>query len=169
MSTPRPYGFTIIELMLTVAVLATLLAIGAPSFVTLIANNRLTTQANLFIGDLNLARIEAVRRNQTAIITATDPEDDNEFGGGWTIWIDEDSDDIMDAEERIRIADPLSPSTTLDSAGDITEIEFARNGALAAGGAQDFELCDDRTGETGRAISITPVGRVEIDNEFECP
>ena len=57
-------GFTLIELMVTLTVMAILLSIAAPSFTSLMAANRMSTQTNEFIGALNLARSEAVRRGQ---------------------------------------------------------------------------------------------------------
>ena len=61
-------GFTLIELMITVAMLAVLLGIAAPSFARMLASNRMATQTNDFIAALNLARMEAVRRGQSVSI-----------------------------------------------------------------------------------------------------
>ena len=55
-------GFTLIELMITLAVAAILITAALPSFNEFIKNNRLTTQANNFIATLNLARSEAPAR-----------------------------------------------------------------------------------------------------------
>jgi len=56
-------GFTLVELLITMAVAAILLVIAVPSFRSLIASNELTTAANEMIGSLNLARMEAIKRN----------------------------------------------------------------------------------------------------------
>lgn len=56
-------GFTLIELMITIAVAAVLLVIAVPSFTNIINSNRLTTAANEAVGALNLARMEAIKRN----------------------------------------------------------------------------------------------------------
>lgn len=60
----RPTGFTLVELMITVAVLAVVLAIAVPSFRDMINRNRLVSTANEISGALNLARMEAIRRNR---------------------------------------------------------------------------------------------------------
>lgn len=56
-------GFTLIELMVTIAVAAILLAVAVPSFRHLIISNRLTTAANNVVTAVTLARSEAIKRN----------------------------------------------------------------------------------------------------------
>jgi type IV fimbrial biogenesis protein FimT len=56
-------GFTLVELMVTLTVASVLLVIAVPSFRNLIVSNALTTAANELVGALNLARMEAVKRN----------------------------------------------------------------------------------------------------------
>ncbi|RUL74087.1 GspH/FimT family pseudopilin [Dyella choica] len=56
-------GFTTVELMIALAVLAVLAAIAAPSFQNMINANRLTTAANEIVAGLNTARMEAIKRN----------------------------------------------------------------------------------------------------------
>jgi type IV fimbrial biogenesis protein FimT len=58
-------GFTLIELMVTIAVAAILIAIAVPSFKNLTVSNALTTAANDMVGALNLARMESIKLNST--------------------------------------------------------------------------------------------------------
>jgi type IV fimbrial biogenesis protein FimT len=56
-------GFTLVELMVTLAVASVLVIMAVPSFRNLTVSNALTTAANDMVGALNLARMEAVKRN----------------------------------------------------------------------------------------------------------
>lgn len=64
----RSRGFTLVELVITVAVAGVLLAVAIPSFTQTISSNRLTATANQMVAGLTTARIEAIRRN--AVLSA---------------------------------------------------------------------------------------------------
>ncbi|APW46935.1 GspH/FimT family pseudopilin [Rhodoferax antarcticus] len=61
-------GFTIIELLVTIAILGILLALGLPEFRSFIVSNRLSTDVKGFVGLINYARSEAITRNQSVVI-----------------------------------------------------------------------------------------------------
>ena len=69
MNRPSPFqfrslakGFTLVELMVTISVLAVLMAVGIPSFQGVIASSRVTTATNDFMATLAQARSNAIRR-----------------------------------------------------------------------------------------------------------
>jgi type IV fimbrial biogenesis protein FimT len=61
----RSGGFTLIELMVTLAVAAILLGIAVPSFQGMMEKNRVAAQSNELLGGLQTARSEAIRKNAT--------------------------------------------------------------------------------------------------------
>lgn len=57
-------GFTLVELMIVIAILAILMTLAAPSFSVIIANSKIRANAQAIIDGLQLARAEAIRRNE---------------------------------------------------------------------------------------------------------
>ena len=84
-------GFTLIELMVTLAVLAVLAGIAAPSFMAMIRDNRITTQANNLVGSIQLARSEAAKRGVQITIRHNGATANN-WDNGWIVFTDWDAD-----------------------------------------------------------------------------
>jgi len=79
---PAARGFTLIELMIAIALLAFLLLIAYPSFVTMLANLRVRSVADAVLSGLQFARSEALKRNSD-ITFSFDPT--SGVGGGWQV------------------------------------------------------------------------------------
>ena len=163
-------GFTIIELMLAVALVAVLLGIGVPSFSRLIESNRLTTQINEFSTALNLARSEALKRSRRiSLCRSVNGTSCNTAGGGgyhtgWLVFVDTDGDGALDAgEDLLRAGQALSAASTLRGTGSgnlDNYVSFLSSGLASEAG--EFILCknDDKT--KARALFMTPTGRVRL-------
>ena len=65
-------GFTLVELMITLAVAVILVTVAIPSFRDTLARNELITTTNAWVGAINAARAEAVKRNQSVALCGKD-------------------------------------------------------------------------------------------------
>ena len=156
--------------MIVITIAGILAAVAIPSYQTMVKNNCMTTEANTLVASLQLARSEAVRRRQPVRITAATPGvTTNEWGTGWTVWVDTNADGAMQSGEVLRQVDLTCGTTTVDEPSNITTFTYRPTGFLdttTAGGS--FQVCDDRTAETGRQITIAPTGRPSINSSFTC-
>lgn len=147
-------GFTLIELMVTLAVVAITLAIGVPSFQGVVSDNRLTGAANNLIGALNVARSEAIKRGRSVVLT---PVGSDWSTGGRVATVAAPTDYIKTFAATTGITISISTSTSY------TFLPSGLISTLAA--AEVLNVCDSaRTGETGRAITISVSGRASVAN-----
>ncbi len=181
-------GFTLVELMVTVAVAAILMAIAVPNMRSVIQNTRISNQINELTSDLNFARSEAIKRgSDTAVSNVTICKSDNPTAAtptcnttalGWDmgriIFIDGTpavvatataailpNGDHEAAEPLLRIREVLDGANTL-TAGAQNLIVYTRMGGTTTGLAAEFNLCDGRGASYGRTLTIGPTGRATV-------
>lgn len=168
MSRPRQSGFTIIELMITVAVVAILLTVGVPSMQTLVRNNQLTTQTNEFVSALQLARSEAAKRNVPVTVRASNATSGNQFGGGWTVFRDVDSNGALDAgQQPIKSMEALKGDNTISTSPESSEVRFLPTGMVAGGVGVAFDICLGE-GLPGRRVTLLVSGRISTSEIESC-
>ena len=168
----REGGFTLIELMVTVGILAIVLSVGVPSYRGMVMDNRLATQANLFATSIKLARSNAVKFQRNATVCSSSNYDapkprcspnQEDWSKGWIVWVDKNRDSRTDENEIISVFGPVHEALTLKS---ISANRFTYNArGFATLAAADLTLCDSRSGETGRRIKVNTTGRTNISRE----
>jgi type IV fimbrial biogenesis protein FimT len=181
----RRGGFTLVELMVTLSVVSVLLALGIPAFSKLIANNRIATQTNEFVGALNLARSEAVRRSQGVSIRSKDGG--IEFATGWVIFNDPNlTGNAPAAADVLRQSSGLPGKTTLkrvevtvsggvrtyaNASSSKVYVVFNSRGGNDAGASAYFRVCDSGDSTiSGRILQVSTVGKISLDSSTAaCP
>jgi type IV fimbrial biogenesis protein FimT len=154
-------GFTIIELMVVVALVGIIASFAVPSFQTMIANSRLASASNDLVGVVNFARAEAVKRGRSVFVSPTSGTD---WADGVSVWMDTGSmDGVMQASEELRRTNAMPGDVSISPSASI--MQFTGSGMLPNGAsAISIDLCDGRAGETGTRISVTLGGRIRAEN-----
>lgn len=100
-------GFTLIELMLTLVVVAIVLGFGVPSMTQLIRSNQVVNQTNSVLGGIQLARAEAVKRGLgMAVCGSSDQAScDGQWGQGWLVYEDADGTASPTTASIVRMAE----------------------------------------------------------------
>jgi len=157
-------GLSLIELMMTLAVLATLISVAAPAFGKLIQSTEAHTSRSALTTALNTARILAASKNVHVVVC---PSADQQYCGhttewqhGWLIFIDADDDGLRDAdEELLSVAQAQPPGVAILSTVGRTRIDYRPDGS-ATGSNVTFTVCDRRGADEATALVINNAGRV---------
>lgn len=110
-------GFTLIELMVAVALIAIMLALAAPSLTTFQRNAELTTATNTLLSAINAARGEAMKRGRYAMVV---PADTANWSSGWIVFVDMNRTQAFDSTIDIALMTKEAPPPYLTITGNNT-------------------------------------------------
>lgn len=104
----RKSGFTLIELVITIAIAAILLVVGVPAMYEFIQNNRVAAETNELVTAMNLARSEALRRQAPVAVCPSD--------NAWDTAACSNAEDDWDKGWLVYRADPANLANFIGSA-----------------------------------------------------
>lgn len=163
-------GFTLIEMMTTLAVLVISLTLAAPALTSFLRSNRLQAAQSDLVSSLMLARSEAARQGRRVGVEAMQPVADGGFTAGWRVWVDADMNGVYDSGETVlREVPAQKPPLTITTAGDVRGAVFGSNGFLIPGAAVTFTLCGNPGGGKGFQVLLEPVGLSDVTEVTTCP
>lgn len=177
----RSPGFTLIELMMVLAISAVLLLLAAPGMRGLVDSNRIRTETHRLMSALNLARSEAILRNSPVSLCPSSfaatgvARCNGVYSDGWIIFLNPDKDRNVDAltDEVIMAFEAFPKGYTLTNrAGDIPAsevINYLPDGSSRRN--RTLMICPPR-GSTvqSRSIVMNIVGRPRAESGgAQCP
>lgn len=174
----RQTGFSITELMIVVAIVAILFAIGIPSYRYVTNANRASSEVNGLLGDLMYARAEAIRQG-TAVVVCTSADSQScanvtNWEGGWIVCVANGAGTCDNTTTVLRVQKTFTGTDLLrpDPASNASSVTFGRvgfpSGINAAG--DTFTLRTTPINATWtRCLSVSLVGMLSVTNNVATP
>ena len=172
-------GFTLTELIVVIAIVAILMGIGVPSYKYVTTANRVSSEVNALLGDMQYARSEAIREGQTVTVCAANANGTDCAGvgnttwqGGWIVFSDANGDQFVQAatEPVLRVKNTFASQDKFTST--VNAVTFNREGfAVALPNAGVLVTLHDssNTATYTRCLQITFVGTVKTVTHTTLP
>lgn len=170
---PIRRGFTLVEIMITLAVAAILAAMAVPAMQQVMAARATDSAAEDLVASLRLARSEALKRGYPVSVCASVDGascagSNVQWKAGWLVFTDDNRDGVLNGSEKaIRVR-----SASGKGVGDIVTatafVTFERNGTAIAGSQQPIELRPNITASSSayptavRTVCVNNIGRVLV-------
>lgn len=163
------YGFTLVELMITLALAAIVLTLGVPSFNQTIRTNRVATQVNELVTALNLARSEAIHRGTAVTVCASADQatcsGSNDWRTGWIVTTDNNTTGAPSVNTVLRVWEAQTGISNNNWGADY--VRYQSTGITGASTTLTHKI-NGCTATEGRQIDINAAGRISV-SEIACP
>lgn len=177
---PIRKGFGLIELIVTISIIAILMAIALPSFQGTLNSNRTTSQMNDLVAAFNLARNEAISRNRAITVCAantssgvpTNCAGSTGWNLGWMVYVDTVTNN--GAPVAVAPANVLrsgSGDASIAIAANAAFVRFSSRGEMMATANRTFTLKPANHCQPGQARQLTVrlIGRIGTQSLTTCP
>lgn len=168
----RALGFTLVELLVAIAVLAVFLGIAIPSYNEMILGSRLRAHANELVAGAVLARSEAIKRNSVVRMCVSVDGTSCIAGGweqGWLVFHDVNDNGAINAGEAVLLRQKKATSG-FKITGTVASMRFQRTGVGATAATLTVCRATPSVGGQERIVNITATGRASISktNAVSC-
>lgn len=155
-------GFTLVELMITMAILAILSAVAIPSLQSFQRTSELSNITNNFIAALHSARAEGMKRNMDTMVVPANK--DTDWSKGWIVFVDVDRNGAYSTGDIIVMEQPAPPSYIIISGNNT----FAANPSYVRYDGSGFvkpkagDLANGALNFVGDATNYSQIRRIII-------
>lgn len=171
-------GFTLVEAMIVVGIMAILAALAGPSFTTTIERYRVDTVVEELSATLSLTRNEAIKRGGNVRLVRLSGGDCPSLASagvwscGWQIFWDTDGDNTLDAGEEVIRQFRITNGVTVNFANDTAGVNANRWGQIGGMGGAGFNVVPPSGvgSPVVTAVCLSSGGRIrKLKGSTACP
>jgi type IV fimbrial biogenesis protein FimT len=163
-------GVTLLEMLTVIALISLLMAMGVPSYRYVTNRNRISAEVNGLLGDLQYARLEAVKEGQTVSVCVSSNSAtclaSSAWQNGWIVFSDVNGNGVLGAGDTLlKVQPPFSSTDTFNASNNIEFVTFNREGfavGLPAAGALLTLHASPINSSSTRCLSLTLVGMMAV-------
>lgn len=157
----RNRGFTLIELMIVLAIVAILILVAVPNLGMFVQQSRMDALQNRLASAMSLARTEAIRQGEEVSVCARKSADENvdndscgsDWTNGWAV--------AIEGGNAIRVDEPPADVITVDVIPvDAVNITFLSTGLLDSDSNVCFSMDDGDPDTEDRYLQVSQFGRI---------
>ena len=161
----RARGFTLVELLIVLALVVLLVGVAVPGLGSMLAGSRVKTMASQFMTHVNLARTESIMRGQRVVLCPSDNGadclPDGHWHRGWLVFVDRNAD---------REHGPSEPLLQLSGSADEVDLVTSRMRrrlvlfptGLSPGSNGTYTVCSRHGGASPLAVIVANTGRARL-------
>lgn len=180
-------GFTLLELLFTIAVAAIVIGIGTPNLINLVRNSKIAADTNDLVIGFHAGRSEAVKQRAIIVLCASNdaevetPTCSANFNDGWVVFVDRNGNGQIDTNPDPEITDlvieahgPIRDGLSVTAENSYFAFSpsgFGRDIAGMGNRLTNILVCDPRGNEdlgggrsAARLITVTATGRPQVLN-----
>lgn len=168
----RARGFTLVELLIAIAVLAVFFGIAIPSYNEMVLGSKLRAYANELVAGAVLARSEAIKRNSVVRMCVSADGASCIAGGweqGWLVFHDANDNESIDVSETVLLRQKAATSGFKINA-TVASVRFQRTGVGSTAATLTVCRATPSVGGQERVVNITATGRASVSktNAVSC-
>lgn len=164
-------GYTLIELMIALSLMAILMAYGLPNYYSFKQNQIMRQEVNRLVGSINFARNHSINASEYVVLCATQSmtscDGATDWHGGWMVFLDNnETREFDDGDQLLMFEHGINHNISATSSQYRQKIRFDQMGA-APGTNLTVRFCDDRGADFGKAVIISNVGRPRVTQSID--
>ncbi len=165
-------GFTLAELIVSVVIIAVLIAAAVPAMRNYIQNSKATAAANTWVTSLNYARSEALTRGVPVSVcltsdgsscnTTTNASNNYSWSTGWIVFVDTNGDGVYSSanDTKIRVEDGFGSGSVFSTS--VNHVTYTSMGFVSFGNTTFTINATGCTGNNGRVVTLASSGDINI-------